>query len=55
MGKNHGWPSDKKSEHMDISSENQGASHCEQCGYEAQDKNDLDAHESVEHTTFVAL
>jgi hypothetical protein len=42
---------DKKSEQMN--SEYQGVRHCEQCGYAAEDKNDLDAHERFEHTNFV--
>ena len=54
MGKNHGWPSsDQKAEHMDISSDSQGVRFCEQCEYEAEDRYDLDAHESTEHTSFV--
>ena len=47
MGKHHGWPSDQKSEDMDIS-EN-APRNCMRCNYEAEDMYDLDAHTWSEH------
>jgi hypothetical protein len=50
MGKNHGWPLDKKSEDMDISdiSENRPRN-CEKFNYAAEDMYNLDAHTWTEH------
>ena len=49
MGKHHGWPSDKKSEDMDISRDSQGVRYCVLCDYEAEDMYDLEAHTWAEH------
>lgn len=49
MGKHHGWPSDEKSDDMDISRESQGARYCVICDYEAEDFYDLEAHTWSEH------
>lgn len=52
MANYHGWPSDQRAEKMDISGDSQGVRYCEKCGYKAEDKHDLDAHESIEHISF---
>ena len=44
MGKNHGWPSDQKSEDMDKSIGSMDARFCEKCDYEADSMYDLDTH-----------
>ena len=49
MGKHHGWPSDQKTEDMDISCSSQGVRYCVICDYEAEDMYDLEAHTWSEH------
>ena len=50
MGKNHRWPSEKKSEDMDISDISEDRPrNCEKCNYAAEDMYDLDAHTWTEH------
>ena len=49
MGKHHGWPSDQKTEDMDISCSSQGVRYCVLCDYEAEDMYDLEAHTWSEH------
>ena len=49
MGKHHGWPSDQKTDYMDISRESQGVRYCVICDYEAEDMYDLEAHTWAEH------
>ena len=44
MGKNHGWPSEQKSEDMDKSIGSMDARFCEKCDYEADSMYDLDTH-----------
>ena len=46
MGRTHGWPSDEKSEAVDMSF---GPRYCEQCNYEADDGYHLDMHTYAEH------
>jgi hypothetical protein len=49
MGKHHGWPSDQKTDDMDISRESQGVRYCVICDYEAEDMYNLEAHTWAEH------
>ena len=51
MGRFHGLPNDHRAENMDMSFEYQSDRHCDQCGYIAENLEDLQAHTNMEHTS----